>query len=311
MKYGKLVYKANIDGDISVEQQIIEAEAELRNGHSFESSRKFQISLRYDITRTIINILSNSTIKYAGVITPFCDSFQRKLKDIFFALHDNGYCFLQLDKEGRILKIDNLKGNVKLIDPAYEITNYTQKVAALKALEMYGVVTDSIYSVIDERGVMGMFSPQKDTVVKNGQADKLYSAFRKLFGVKRGQRKFAIVEVPMNYTGVSLPVKDLELLENKKDATATVARIYGIQEDMILSGSTFDNKMNAIIQTYSDYKGLIYGWINQIESQLISFRKVDDYEITFTGIPQLNVEQNKTTPQFAVPITPAPAAPTA
>ena len=303
MKYGKLVYKANVDGDVSVEQQIIEAESELRHGHAIEHSRKFQISLRYDITRTVINIFSNSTIKYAGTITPFCDSLQRKLKDIFFSLHDNGYCFLQLDEKGRIIKIDNLSGNVKLVDPAYEITNYTQKVAALKALEMYGVVTDSIYSVIDERGVMGMFSPQKDTIVKPGQALKLYESFKRLFGIKRGQRKFMITEVPMNYSGVSIPVKELELLENKKDATATVARIYGIQEDMILSGSTFDNKMNAIIQTYSDYKGLIYGWINQVESQLISFRKVDDYEITFTGIPQLNVEQNKTTPQFAVPIT--------
>lgn len=304
MKQGKLIYRASVDGDLTVEQQITDAEIELRHGHPVSQSRKFQISLRYDITRTIINILSNSTIKYGGTITPLCDSLQRNLKDIFFKMHDFGYCFLQIDETGRIVKVDEMKGTVKLVDPAYEITGYTQKVAAFKALEMYGVITDSIFSVIDERGVMGMFSPQKDTVVKPGAATKLYDAFKNLFGNKRGQRKFMITEVPMTYSGVSIPVKDLELLTNKKDATATIARIYGIQEDMILSGSTFDNKLNAIIQTYSDYKGLIYGWINQIESQLISFRSADNYEITFTGVPQMNIEQNKTTPQFVVPITP-------
>jgi hypothetical protein len=79
----------------------------------------------------------------------------------------------------------------------------------------------------------------------------------------------------------------LDLLLNKKDATGTVARIYGIGEDMIQSGSTFSNKDAAIIQTYSDYKGLIYGWISQIEDQLLSFRNPEQYEITFTGVPQL------------------------
>ena len=300
MKSGKLIYKADIDGNLTVEQQITEAEFELRKGSSVSGSKKFQISLRYDITRTIINILSNSTIRYAGANTPLCDSLQRNLKTIFFKMHDFGYCFLTLDETGRITKVDETKGTIKLVDPAYEITGYTQKVAADKALEMYGVITDSIFSVIDERGVMGMFSPQKDTVVKPGQSAKLYDAFRNLFGSKRGQRKFMVTEVPMTYSGVSIPVKDLELLANKKDATATIARIYGIQEDMILSGSTFDNKSNAIIQTYSDYKGLIYGWINQIESQLISFRSADNYEITFTGIPQMGAEQNKTTPQFSI-----------
>jgi hypothetical protein len=78
-------------------------------------------------------------------------------------------------------------------------------------------------------------------------------------------------------------------LENERNATAKVARLYGIQEDMILSGSTFDNKENAIIQTYTDYKGLIYDWITQIESEMLaSFRQMDGYNVTFPGVPQMN-----------------------
>jgi len=304
MKFGKTVYRASIDGDLTVEQQIQEAEIELRHGHPLSHSRKFQIALRYDITRTVINILSNATIKYGGATTEFCDSFQKRLKDIFFKMHDFGYCYLTIDESGRITNVNETKGQVKLIDPAYEITSYTQKVAAYKSLEMYGVVTDAMYSVIDERGIMGIFSPQKDVVLKPGAAKNFRETFKKMFGVKTGQSKIQLFEVPMNYTGVALPVKDLDLLANEKASTAKVARIYGIQEDMILSGSTYDNKMNAIIQTYSDYKGLIYMWINQIETQLISFRSVENYEITFTGIPQMNVEQNKTTPQLVIQSTP-------
>ena len=99
----------------------------------------------------------------------------------------------------------------------------------------------------------------------------------------------------MNYTGVTLPIADLKLLENERAAVAKVARLYGIQEDMILSGSTFDNKENAIIQTYTDFKGLIYNWITQIEAEkLATVRRLDDYNITFPGVPQLN---KKTTEQ--------------
>lgn len=288
-RFAKLIYKANLDGDVTVEQQITIAENEsIKSGtYSNGTSRKFEIALRYDITRTVINILSNTSIKYNGGTNPFCESLQKKLTEIFFQLHDYGSCFLKLDEKMRIIDINQQSGNCKLVDPAYEMTKYTQKMAAKKALEMYGVVTDAAYSVIDERGVLGMFSPQKDTVVKPSQLSKMYEAVKTVFGIKTGQRKFGIMEVPMTYSGVTIPVADLKLLENKKDAVATVSRIYGIGEDMIQGGAVFANKENAIIQTYSDYKGLIYGWINQIESSQISFRNVENYEVTFTGVPQL------------------------
>jgi len=291
MKSGKLIYKADIDGDLTVEQQIIEADYDSRKGSERSREWKFEFALRYDITRTVINILSNSSIKYNGLTNSFCESFQKHLTDIFFQLHDKGECFLKIDEDVRILNVNQTGGQIKLIDPAFKITGFTQKIAARKALDMYGVITDAAYSVIDERGVMGMFSPQKDTVVKPGATNKLYEAMKSLFGVKKGQRKFIVTEVPMTYSGVSIPVKDLDLLANKKDAVATVARIYGIGEDMIQGGAIFANKQNAIIQTYSDYKGLIYGWINQIESQLISFRNIENYEVTFSGVPQLEITQ--------------------
>ena len=297
MKTGKLIYKADIDGNLTVEQQIVEAECDSRHGEARNREYKFEIALRYDITRTVCNILSNASIKYNGTSNPFCESLQKKLNEIFFALHNFGSCFLDIDGRGVITGVNQVRGQVELCDPAYKISGYTQKMAARKALDMYGVITDASYSVIDERGVMGMFSPQKDTIVKPGAALKLYNAMKTLFGAKRGQKKFVIVETPMTYSGVTIPVKDLDLLANKKDAVGTVARIYGIGEDMIQSGAILANKENAIIQTYSDYKGLIYGWINQIESQQISFRSVENYDITFPGVPQMTLTQTNTTPQ--------------
>lgn len=292
VKYGKLIYRASLDGSCTVEHQIVDAENASIQGVSISGSRQFEKALVYDLTRTVTNILSNATVKYNGISNEFCQSFQKKLIDIFFELHNSGFCFLVLDQDGkRIVDVNKSKGSIKLIDPAYEISGYTQKVAAKKALEMYGVVTDSIYSVIDERGVLGMFSPQKDTIVKPGAADKLYEAMRTLFGTKKRQRKFIVVETPMTYSGVTIPVKDLELLLNKKDATGTIARIYGIAEDMIQSGAIYANKEAAIIQTYSDYKGLIYGWLNQIEEQIISFRNPENYTVDFVGVPQLQKPQ--------------------
>lgn len=287
MSFAKLTYKANLDGDCTIEQQIVEAENDSIRGVSQTVNRKFEKALIYELTRTVTNILSNASIKYQGATTPLCQSLEKSLIEIFFAIHKHGLCYLTFTEDGAIKSVNQTNGLVKLVDPAFEISGYTQWSASQKALEMYGVITDSLYSVIDERGVMGIFSPQKDTIVKPGAAAKLYESMRTLFGIRKGQRKFIVVETPMTYSGVSIPVKELDLLANKKDAMGTVARIYGIGEDMIQSGSTFTNKDAAIIQTYSDYKGLIYGWINQIESQLVSFRNAENYEVTFSGVPQL------------------------
>ena len=286
MLKGKFIYKAHLDGSTTIEQQIEQVNNDsIRGGYA---NRDFSECLKYDITRTVANIFGNSVITYDGNTDEYCQSLQSYLLDIYFALHDNGRCFLTYEN-GRIIGVNKSKGTIELIDPAYRISKITQRQAAAKQLEFFGVVTNVQYSVLDERGMFGVFSPQKGEQVAKSQIDKLYEAFAKIFGAKKGQRKFAITEVPMTYSGVNMPVKDLDLIENEKRATARVARVYGIQEDMILSGSTFDNKENAIIQTYTDYKGLIYDWITQIENELIaSFRIVDNFNITFPGVPQMN-----------------------
>ena len=287
MLKGKLIYKANINGDLTVEEQIEQVKLDSIRGSY--ADRNFSEALKYDVTRTVANIFGNSVITYNGIIDPFCESLQRNLLQIYFALHDSGQCYIVIGDDNRIEKVTTTKTNISIIDPAYDISKITQRRAALKALEMYGITTNAMYSIIDERGMLGVFSPAKDVTIKETQKNNLYSAFKDLFGVKKGQRKYAITEIPMTYSGVSIPVKELELLENERRATAKVARIYGIQEDMILSGSTFDNKENAIIQTYTDFKGLIYNWITQIESDLLAtFRILDNYNVTFPGVPQMN-----------------------
>lgn len=284
---GKYIYRASVDGDCTIEQQIEQVNSD--SIHGYNRHHEFEEALKYDITRTVCNILGNSVIKYKGEQDQFCESLQKNLTKIYFALHDSGQCMIKLDSNGNIVDINKTTGNIKIVDPAYSISKITQRHAAEQQLRMYGLVTNVSYSVLDERGMFGVFSPEKGEIIKESQIKKMYDAFKTIFGAKKGQRKFAITEIPMKYSGISMPIQEMQLLENEKNAKSNVARIFGIQEDMILSGSTFDNKENAIIQTYTDYKGMIYDWITQIEDEkLASFRTVDGYEITFPGVPQMN-----------------------
>lgn len=290
----KARYTATVDGDCTLDYMIQHANNESISGIR-TTDRKFEDALKYDITRTIINIMANATIRYAGTSDKFCLSLQKNLSEIYYKLYEFGKCYVKIDEQRQIIDIRstlngvNKAGYIDINDDAFIISGITQKEAAKRALDMYGVITNAMFSVIDERGLLGIFSPAKDTVIKQNQIEKVYESFRTLFGTKRGQRKFAIVDVPLTYSGVTIPIKDMELIANKKDATATAARIFGIQEDMILSGSTFDNKENAIIQTYTDYAGLIYNYIVQIESKLISLnRNIESYEVTFPSVPQMN-----------------------
>lgn len=282
----KQVYKAHVDGSTTVEEQIeIAKNLSISGGYT---DRQFEISLKYEMYRTVTSILSNATIMYQGWVSPLAQSIMDHLIDIYFALHDNGYCYLKFNENGSISGINQTQGYVKLVDKAWLISKSTQKVAVKKAMEYYGIVFNSNFSIVDERGVFGVFSPQKDTQVKTSQIEKLYDSLKYIFGGKKGQRKFAITEVPMTYSGVSIPVKELELDQKLKDATAMVARLYGISTDMILGGSTFENKENAIIQTYTEFGGWIYGIITQIEKELSTFRIAEDYTVTFPSVPQMN-----------------------
>jgi hypothetical protein len=293
MLQAKAVYKSNINGDTTIEQQIEEADYLSRKGAKY-TSRKFEQALQYEVTRVVINILSNATIKYNGATTPLCDSIQEQLVKIFYTLHDNGYCYLQVE-DNQIKYVSDRLGNVKIIDQVTDRTGITQRIAVKKQLEMYGVITDVKYSVIDERGVMGIFTPEKDVVIKKGAESKFYESMRNFFGAKKGQAKFNVTEYPMRYIEVKLPIADMQLMENEKMAMGNVARIMGIQEDMLLRGATYDNKENAIVQTYTDYKGYIYNIIQQMEKQLISFpaRTMELYDVTFTGVPQLTKTDKK------------------
>ena len=283
----KAIYKANIEGDYTIEQQVEKCDYLARSAGGYKS-KEFQLALRYEVTRTVINILSNATIKYAGQSNTMTNSLQSNLVKIFFKLHDKGQCYLFVNRDNVIENISETSGNVKIVDPAYDITGITQRIAVQKHLDMYGVITDVKFSVIDERGVMGIFSPKKDVTVLETKKKALYESFRNLFGAKKGQRKFAILETGMDYQGVTLPIAELNLIENEKQALGNVARTMMIQEDMLLRGGTYDNKANAIVQTYTDYKGWVYDLINQIEKNLISFRSIEAYEVTFGGVPQLD-----------------------
>ena len=288
---GKL--RADINGDLTIEEQITQANKDAFLG-SRATKRQFENAIRYEITRTVCNILSNATIKYNGQSNSFCLSLQENIIDIYFTMSKFGYCYLRVDSKG-IQNVSENKGNVVIYDKAYKQTRITQDMASKKQLEMYGIITDVKYSVLDERGVMGIFSPKNAVTLTQREKETLYSKFKAFFGAKKGQNKFGFMEVGMDYQGVSLPVAELNLLENEKMALGNVARIYQIQEDMLLRGGTYDNKDNAIVQTYTDYKGWIYGVINEIEKQIIrpvfDYFNTELYEVTFTGVPQLNEKQ--------------------
>ena len=86
MKTAKLIYRASVDGDVTVEQQIINAEVDSLTSGLYNRDENFEISLKYEITRTITNIFSNASIFYGGRTTPFCESLNKKLIDIFFSV---------------------------------------------------------------------------------------------------------------------------------------------------------------------------------------------------------------------------------
>lgn len=279
-KFGKLIYRATVDG-CTVEQQITDATYDSIYGETAVTN-DFTRSLKYDLTNLVCGILGNASIRYAGQGNQFTESLQKHLIDIFFTIHKYGECFLNVDDKMRVTGVSEKKGNFHVYDKAWKVSGYTQKTAVDEQMKMYGVVSNARYSIINEHGMMGVFSPKAGTEMKVKATEAMYAKFRTIFGIKSGQRKMVVTEVPMDYNGVTLPVAQLQLLDNEKRAIARIAHIMGIEEDMIISGSTFDNKEKAIVQTYANFKGKIYDWIQQIEKQtLFSFNIVENYEVSF------------------------------
>ena len=280
-------YKANIDGVMTVEDQISRAEHDSITNGSF-IKKDFEKALKYWITKTIIDVFGNAVITYQGQKTTLSDSLQRNLVKIYFHMHDKGECYVKIDESTSIVDVNTYGGigYKKLVDQAKLITGVTQRVAAEKELSMYDLVCNANFSVLDERGMLGVFSPKAGVDIKNSAISVLEDKFKNLFGITSNKKKIALVNIPMDFSGINLPVKDLALLENKKEALASVARIYGINENMVLPGQTYDNLNNAIALTYSNFAGVIYNYLTQIENQLISMRDINQYNVSFPNVKQ-------------------------
>lgn len=100
-------------------------------------------------------------------------------------------------------------------------------------------------------GSIGIFSKENQSVdaamsVDEGEEEKLRVKFENEYGLALKDKQFIFTTVPLKFTPIALPIKDLMLSERRKENTRPIANAYKFQMAILYSDeSKYDNLFEA------------------------------------------------------------------
>jgi len=183
-----------------------------------------------------------------------------------------------------------LKGVPRIKRLEYEIKNNTGSL-------------DSLNNIIENRGILGMFTPQNTDadgagVVLGQQEKEIIQRELSHYGATRGQNMYKFLSFPMNYQKTAMTPEELGIFNSISQSWITVATVFGVPKLLVaqhLSGATFEN------QTQSNKELYLNNIIPYSESRvnaLNRFFKLKDYgyylDVSFDHLPFMQDDKVKT-----------------
>lgn len=146
-----------------------------------------------------------------------------------------------------------IKGNgTELIIEPSKIETLHQQISNLQAsYEARG-------AIIKDRGALGIISVEnsKGDLIPMSPKEKeaTEKKWKEKYGIGKGQSKMNFSSVPVNYTPISFPTKDLLLFEEAQDDFNTIIDQYGYNLNLLSNakGSTFENVKESLRLVYQN-----------------------------------------------------------
>jgi phage portal protein BeeE len=161
---------------------------------------------------------------------------------------------------------------------------------------------DSLNNIIENRGILGMFTPQNTDadgagVVLGEKEKEIIQKELSHYGATRGQNMYKFLSFPMNYTQTAMTPDELGIFNSITQSWITVSTIFGVPKLLVaqhITGATFEN------QTQSNKELYLNNIIPYSESRvnaLNRFFKLKDYgyylDVSFEHLPFMQDDKVK------------------
>lgn len=112
-------------------------------------------------------------------------------------------------------------------------------------------------AIINNKGALGFIvSKNKDSIgsmpISEEDKKKISEQHLQNYGHGSGQTPFKILDGDADFVTTSYPVKEMMLFETIDHALTATAQLFGINTNLFLTETTYENLKNGIIQTYQD-----------------------------------------------------------
>lgn len=180
-----------------------------------------------------------------------------------------------------------------------DLDNLLVGASPLKAMKFPLTNTRLAYQYLNvisaEKGAIGVLSPNgKDSIgpiALTPEERKQQEAFyRQDNGIEDDQKKINISNVPMLWSPISYPTKDLLLMEQIDANFLTILNVLGVNQNLFIN-STYDNLRHGLIQTHNDTVVPYADEFTQSLSKFLGLQEGTRLILDYSHLPYLQVDK--------------------
>lgn len=275
--------------------------AELR-GRSLDEVRSFAESevdaCLLMITTRLQNFVFNSTIKNNNIefiLTRLIFEFINKnifkiVRTLFYVgyveiyFYDDNFYFW--DDLARFNILEQRARRIIYLDSYYKVAGKTQAEVLRPQIDLINVVNDSDLNLLLNYGAMGIISPENsssaDGFLNDKERKELEDEYYRNYGIRFGRWSLLISRQPLKFIPITLPIAELQFVEKKKQAIASVLQFLNIPKELhaYFESAKYSNRNEAELDMYSN---CVSSWANCFIELIkkMYFAAIKDNEINY------------------------------
>lgn len=194
---------------------------------------------------------------------------------------------------------------VEYFDDVYRATGETRFEKLRPHLKMLDTVNNSGLNLIENYGAMGILSPANSTFqdgyLDEEQKKEMQKEYNDAHGVTFGKWALMITRREVKFQPINLPIKELEIRENRKDAIGSILQAMNVPKELhaLFESAKFANMNEAERAMYGNTVGYWAGVFCRIMRDCYErIRRtsdvaypVNDFYYDFVGVPALQEAQ--------------------
>ena len=199
---------------------------------------------------------------------------------------------------------------VSVLDDTYRITGKTMSEILRPQIDMLDTVNNADLNLIRNYGAMGIMSPENssntDGYLDDKQVEAIQEEYRRHYGVTFGRWGILITRNPVKFQPIALPIGDLQLIEKRKSATASVLQYMNVPKELhvLFESAKYANRNEAELdmygncvsswaEKYTDIARKCYRRIRENDKNRVGYSADNDFWFDFIGVPALQEAQLK------------------